>query len=109
MFSTITSYIWGGETEECQVQEQESIPGAQEVEDWIVVGGTPSGFQEKAETKSRPSPKASKQRLQSLMFGDSPHKNSGSWARSNNSGNRHHQYKANFNIKMAGNRNLKQC
>ena len=107
MFSTITSYIWG--EAESKVPDQETIPRAQEVEDWIVVGGTPRDFQEKAETKSRPSPKASKQRLQSLMFGDAPHKSSGPWSKSNNTGNRNQQYKANFNIKMAGNRNLKQC
>ena len=110
MFTTITNYFWG-EAESQGSQEQESAPGAQEVEDWIVVGGTPKDFQQKSEPKSKPSPRknSSKQRLQSLMFGEAPVKEEyGSW-KNNPSGKGNHQYKANFSIKMAGNRNLKQC
>merc|ERR1712130_997748 len=66
-------------------------PKAQEVDDWIVVGGTPKDFQEKRESKPKTSPKSSqrgsKQHLHSMMFGDgSSGKNSSIWNKSTMSG-----------------------
>merc|ERR1711893_161859 len=112
MFASFTNYFWGEVEEESPASP--SVPRAQEVEDWIVVGGTPKDFKDKSENKSRQSPNSqrnsSKQRLQSLMFGDASSTKSGSnWNRSTMSGNKNQMYKQNFSIKMAGNRNLKQC
>jgi len=112
MFASFTNYFWGEVEEESPASA--SVPRAQEVEDWIVVGGTPKDFKDKSENKSRQSPNSqrnsSKQRLQSLMFGDgSSTKGSNTWNRSTMSGNKNQMYKQNFSIKMAGNRNLKQC
>ena len=109
MFSTFTNYFWGESEEELP---QESVPRAQEVEDWIVVGEKPKDFQdnrEKSKKQSQRNNSSSKQRLHSLMFGDVSSSKSGSWNRSTVSGDKNQMYKQNFSIKMAGNRNLKQC
>merc|ERR1712178_41068 len=112
MFSTISNYIWGDNEE--IIDESPAAPKAQEVDDWIVVGGTPKDFQDKRENKnSRPSPRSqrnSKQHLHNVMFGDgNSMKGSSLWNRATVSGNKNQMYKQNFSIKMAGNRNLKQC
>merc|ERR1712048_978040 len=109
MFSTFTNYFWGESEEELA---QETVPRAQEVEDWIVVGDKPKDFQdskEKSKKQSQRNNPSSKQRLHSLMFGDGSSSKSGSWNRSTVSGEKNQMYKQNFSIKMAGNRNLKQC
>merc|ERR1712026_115510 len=109
MFSTFTNYFWGESEEELA---QETVPRAQEVEDWIVVGDKPKDFQdskEKSKKQSQRNNPSSKQRLHSLMFGDGSSSKSGSWNRSTVSGDKNQMYKQNFSIKMAGNRNLKQC
>merc|ERR1712029_1121825 len=109
MFSTFTNYFWGESEEELA---QETVPRAQEVEDWIVVGDKPKDFQdskEKSKKQSQRNSSSSKQRLHSLMFGDGSSSKSGSWNRSTVSGEKNQMYKQNFSIKMAGNRNLKQC
>merc|ERR1711862_628274 len=80
--------------------------------DWIVVGEKPKDFQdsrEKSKKQSQRNSSSSKQRLHSLMFGDGSSSKSGSWNRSTVSGEKNQMYKQNFSIKMAGNRNLKQC
>ena len=110
MFSTFTNYFWGGSEEELRAQE--AAPRAQEVEDWIVVGDKPKDFQDSKEKSKRPSQRnssSSKQRLQSLMFGDGSTSKAGSWNRPTVAGEKNQMYKQNFSIKMAGNRNLKQC
>ena len=110
MFSTFTNYFWGGSEEELSAGE--AVPRAQEVEDWIVVGDKPKDFQDSKEKSKRPSQRnnpSSKQRLQSLMFGDGSSSKAGSWNRPTTSGEKNQMYKQNFSIKMAGNRNLKQC
>ena len=109
MFSTFTNYFWGESEEEVA---QETVPRAQEVEDWIVVGDKPKDFQdskEKSKKQSQRNNPSSKQRLHSLMFGDGSSSKSGSWNRPTVSGDKNQMYKQNFSIKMAGNRNLKQC
>ena len=109
MFSTFTNYFWGENEEELV---QETVPRAQEVEDWIVVGEKPKDFQDSRESSKKQSQRnnsSSKQRLHSLMFGDGSSSKSGSWNRSTISGEKNQMYKQNFSIKMAGNRNLKQC
>ena len=115
MFTTFTNYIWGGDSAE-EAAPAPSVPRAQEVEDWIVVGEKPTDFHEKRESKTQRSspPRAqnSKHRLHSAMFGDgSSGKSSSGWSRaaSTSSGKQHQSHKQNFSIKMAGNRNLKQC
>merc|ERR1711976_605300 len=81
MFSTFTNYFWGESEEELA---QETVPRAQEVEDWIVVGDKPKDFQdskEKSKKQSQRNNPSSKQRLHSLMFGDGSSSKSGSWNR----------------------------
>ena len=111
MFSTFTNYFWGENEEEITQETQEALPGAQEVEDWIVVGEKPRDFQDNRQNlkKSQRKNSTSKQRLQSLMFGDGSSSKSGNWNRSTVSGGKNQMYKQNFSIKMAGNKNLKQC
>merc|ERR1739840_8871 len=92
---TFTNYFWGGNEEELA---QETVPRAQEVEDWIVVGEKPKDFQDSRESSKKQSQRnnsSSKQRLHSLMFGDESSSKSGSWNRSTISGEKNQMYKQN--------------
>merc|ERR1711860_245328 len=52
MFSTFTNYFWGESEEELT---QETVPRAQEVEDWIVVGEKPKDFQDSKDKSKKQS------------------------------------------------------
>merc|ERR1712079_986620 len=71
--------------------------------------GEAKGLSRQQTKKSQRKNSTSKQRLQSLMFGDGSFSKSGNWNRSTVSGGKNQMYKQNFSIKMAGNKNLKQC
>ena len=114
MFTTFTNLIWGeSQEEETGPEEVQEAPGAQEVEDWIVVGATPNDLQRKKDNSANSPPSArnnSKQRLKSVMFGENSSARNSHWnSRSKNSGWQNQQHKQNLNFKTAGNRNLKQC
>ena len=111
MFSTFTNFIWGESQEEEAVSpDVQEAPGAQEVEDWIVVGDTPNDLQRKKENSPNSVRNNSKQRLKQAMFGDNSSAKNSPWTcRRRGSGWQNQQHKQNLSFKTAGNRNLKQC